>query len=169
MRLFSHFLNKLFILFAVKEIAMTVKYLAASLALLVSAGFTHAADAEFYNKGNPPGRPFSLAVRTGDFVFVSGQMGTDDKGLVPGGFEAQSRKAMDNVSDILKGMGLGMDNVVKCTIMIADMGKWADFNKVYVSYFKPGRLPARSAFGANGLALGGEIEVECMAYAPANK
>ena len=53
--------------------------------------------------------------------------------------------------------------------MIADMGKWADFNKVYVTYFKPGRLPARSAFGANGLALGGEIEVECMAYAPVNK
>jgi reactive intermediate/imine deaminase len=169
MRLFSHFLNKLFILFAVKEIAMTFKHLAATLALLASAGCPHAADAEFYNKGNPPGRPFSLAVRTGDFVFISGQMGTDDKGLVPGGFEAQSRKAMDNVSDILKGMGLGMDNVVKCTIMIADMAKWADFNKVYVSYFKPGRLPARSAFGANGLALGGEIEVECMAYAPANK
>jgi len=148
---------------------MTFKHLAAILALLAGAGFSHAADAEFYNKGNPPGRPFSLAVRTGDFVFVSGQMGTDDKGLVPGGFEAQSRKAMDNVSDILKGMGLGMDNVVKCTIMIADMRKWADFNKVYVSYFKPGRLPARSAFGANGLALGGEIEVECMAYAPVNK
>ncbi|HEX5342543.1 MAG TPA: RidA family protein [Duganella sp.] len=148
---------------------MTIKHFTAALALLASAGFAQAADAEFYNKGNPPGRPFSLAVRTGDFVFVSGQMGTDDKGLVPGGFEAQSRKAMDNVSDILKGMGLGMDNVVKCTIMIADMGKWVDFNKVYASYFKPGRLPARSAFGANGLALGGEIEVECMAYAPANK
>ena len=59
-----------------------------------------------------------------------------------------------------------MDNVVKCTIMIADMSKWEDFNKVYVTYFKPGRLPARSALGANGLALGGEIEVECMAYAP---
>lgn len=148
---------------------MTFKRFTAALVLLASMDLTHAADAEFYNKANPPGRPFSLAVRTGDFVFVSGQMGTDDKGLVPGGFEAQSRKAMDNVSDILKGMGLGMDNVVKCTIMIADMGKWADFNKVYVTYFKPGRLPARSAFGANGLALGGEIEVECMAYAPVNK
>lgn len=137
-------------------------------ALLAGAGVgaAHAADAQFYNQGNPPGRPFSLAVRTGDFVFVSGQLGTDDKGLVAGGFEAQSRKAMDNVADILKGMGLGMEHVVKCTIMIADMGKWADFNKVYIGYFKPGRLPARSALGANGLALGGEVEVECMAYAP---
>lgn len=148
---------------------MTIKRLTATLALLLSAGLTHAADAEFYNKGNPPGRPFSLAVRTGDFVFVSGQLGTDDKGLVAGGFEAQSRKAMENMADILKGMGLGMDNVVKCTIMIADMGKWADFNKVYVTYFKPNRLPARSALGANGLALGGEVEVECMAYAPITK
>ena len=135
-------------------------------ALLVGAGTACAADAQFYNQVNPPGRPFSLAVRTGDFVFVSGQLGTDDKGLVAGGFEAQSRKAMDNVADILKGMGLGMEHVVKCTIMIADMGKWAGFNKVYIGYFKPGRLPARSALGANGLALGGEVEVECMAYAP---
>lgn len=134
--------------------------------LLLSCAASHAADAEFYNKGNPPGRPFSLAVRAGDFVFVSGQLGTDDKGLVAGGFEAQSRKAMDNVAAILKDAGLGMDNVVKCTIMMADMSKWADFNKVYISYFKPNRLPARSALGANGLALGGEVEVECMAYAP---
>ncbi|MTV36518.1 RidA family protein [Duganella radicis] len=148
---------------------MTLKHFTAALALLTCTAATNAADAEFYNKGNPPGRPFSLAVRTGDLVFLSGQLGTDDKGLVPGGFEAQSRKAMDNVADILKGMGLGMDNVVKCTIMMADMSKWGDFNKVYVSYFKPGRLPARSALGANGLALGGEVEVECVAYAPTNK
>ncbi|MBV7534862.1 RidA family protein [Duganella sp. sic0402] len=144
---------------------MKFRHLAAA-ALLACAGGAQAADAQFYNQGNPPGRPFSLAVRAGDFIFVSGQLGTDDKGLVPGGFAAQSRKAMDNVADILNGMGLGMEHVVKCTIMIADMSKWADFNQVYAGYFKPGRLPARSALGANGLALGGEVEVECMAYAP---
>ena len=148
---------------------MTLKRLTIILSLLACTGIASAADAEFYNQGNPPGRPFSLAVRAGDVVYLSGQLGTDDKGLVPGGFEAQSRKAMENVAAILKGMGLGMDNVIKCTIMIADMTKWADFNKVYVSYFKPDRLPARSALGANGLALGGEVEVECMAYAPLKK
>ncbi|MYM28094.1 RidA family protein [Duganella sp. CY15W] len=148
---------------------MTLKRLTIILSLLACTGIASAADAEFYNQGNPPGRPFSLAVRAGDVVYLSGQLGTDDKGLVPGGFEAQSRKAMENVAAILKGMGLGMDNVIKCTIMIADMQKWADFNKVYVSYFKPDRLPARSALGANGLALGGEVEVECMAYAPLKK
>ena len=148
---------------------MTRRYLkkwAAALALLACAGGPAAQ--EFYNQGNPPGRPFSLAVRTGDFVFLSGQLGTGPNGLVKG-FDAQSRQAMDNIAGVLKGMNLGMDNVVKCTIMIADMSKWEDFNKIYVTYFKPGRLPARSALGANGLALGGEIEVECMAYAPVKK
>jgi enamine deaminase RidA (YjgF/YER057c/UK114 family) len=48
--------------------------------------------------------------------------------------------------------------------MLADMAKWADFNKVYLAYFDPDRLPARSAFGANGLALGAQVEVECWAY-----
>ena len=143
-----------------------LKKWAAALALLACAG--SAAAQEFYNQGNLPGRPFSLAVRTGDFVFLSGQLGTGPNGLVKG-FDAQSRQAMDNIAAVLKGMNLGMDNVVKCTVMIADMSKWEDFNKVYVAYFKPGRLPARSALGANGLALGGEIEVECMAYAPVKK
>lgn len=143
-----------------------LKKLAAAFALLACAASASAQ--EFYNKGNPPDRPFSLAVRTGDFVFLSGQLGTGPNGLVKG-FDAQSRQAMDNIADVLKGMNLSMDNVVKCTIMIADMSKWGDFNKVYVTYFKPGRLPARSALGANGLALGGEIEVECMAYAPVKK
>lgn len=134
-------------------------------ALAGSAGAAAPA-VEYYNQGNPPGRPFSLAVRAGDFIYLSGQMGTDDHGLVPGGFEAQSRRTMDNIAAVLKGMNLGMDSIVKCTVMIADMSKWTDFNAIYTTYFKPGQLPARSAFGANGLALGGLIEVECMAYAP---
>ncbi|OFA03704.1 RidA family protein [Duganella sp. HH101] len=144
---------------------MTRAYLKkfACLLALFAAGGASAID--YYNKGNEPGRPFSLAVRAGDYVFVSGQLGTGPAGLVKG-FEAQSRQAMDNIATILKGVNLGMDDVVKCTIMMADMAKWEDFNKVYVTYFKPQRLPARSAMGVNGLALGGEVEVECMAYAP---
>ncbi|ELX08940.1 putative endoribonuclease [Janthinobacterium sp. HH01] len=139
-----------------------LKKLVCILALFASGA---ASAIDYYNKGNEPGRPFSLAVRAGDYVFVSGQLGTGPAGLVKG-FEAQSRQAMDNIVTILKGVNLGMDDVVKCTIMMADMAKWEDFNKVYVTYFKPQRLPARSAMGVNGLALGGEVEVECMAYAP---
>jgi reactive intermediate/imine deaminase len=143
-----------------------MKHLIAILSLLAAAGAASAAPAEYYDLGNPPGRPFSPAVRAGDFVYLAGQLGTDDKGLVPGGIEAQSRKAMDNIKGVLQGVGLGMDDIIKCIVFIADINKWGDFNKVYVSYFKPGRLPARSALGANGLALGGEVEVECIAYAP---
>lgn len=139
-----------------------LKKLACILALFACGG---ASAIDYYNKGNEPGRPFSLAVRAGDYVFVSGQLGTGPAGLVKG-FDAQSRQAMDNIVTILKGVNLGMDDVIKCTIMMADMAKWEDFNKVYVTYFKPQRLPARSAMGVNGLALGGEVEVECMAYAP---
>ncbi|GJJ02989.1 hypothetical protein RugamoR64_35270 [Duganella rhizosphaerae] len=139
-----------------------LKNLALTLAFTVSGA---ASATDFYNKGNEPGRPFSLAVRAGDYVFVSGQLGTGPNGLVKG-FDAQARQAMDNIVTILKGYNLGMNDVVKCTIMIADMARWDDFNKVYVTYFKPERLPARSAFGASALALGGEVEVECMAYSP---
>lgn len=141
------------------------KKMLGALALTVPV-FAGASPVQYYNEGNPSNRPFSLAVRAGDFVYLAGQMGTDEKGLVPGGFEAQSRKAMDNIAAILKGMNLSMDNVVKCTVMIQDMNKWGDFNKIYTGYFKPDRMPARSAFGVSALALGGEIEVECLAYAP---
>jgi 2-iminobutanoate/2-iminopropanoate deaminase len=147
---------------------MKTKFLCA-LALALPVVAVAAPQLDYYNQGNPASRPFSLAVRAGDYVHLAGQMGTDEKGLVPGGFEAQSRKAMDNIAAILKGMHLSMDDLVKCTVMIVDMKKWGDFNKVYTGYFKPGRLPARSAFGVNALALGGEIEVECLAYAPVVK
>lgn len=110
--------------------------------------------------------PFSMAVRAGDTIYLSGQIGADEHGLAKG-FEAQARQAMDNVFGALKHLGLNGDNVVKCTILIGDMAKWSLFNDVYKSYFKPGHYPARSALGANGLALGAELEVECIAYAPA--
>ena len=71
---------------------------------------------------------------------------------------------MENIGEVLKASGLTFD-VFKCTAMLADMSKWRDFNKVYVTYFKPERLPARSALGANGLALGTQIELECWAFA----
>jgi 2-iminobutanoate/2-iminopropanoate deaminase len=110
--------------------------------------------------------PFSQAVRVGDVLYLSGCLGNvrGKMELVPGGMEAEARQTMENIGAVLKENGLGFDSVFKCTVMIADMSKWGDFNKVYLTYFDPGRLPARSAFGANGLALGAQVEVECMAY-----
>jgi reactive intermediate/imine deaminase len=111
--------------------------------------------------------PFSQAVRVNDILYLSGALGNlpGKLELVPGGLEAEARQTMDNIGAVLRENGLTFDHVFKCTVMLADMSRWADFNKVYVSYFKPDRLPARSAFGASGLALGAQVEVECWAYA----
>jgi 2-iminobutanoate/2-iminopropanoate deaminase len=110
--------------------------------------------------------PFSQAVRVGDVLYLSGSIGEipGTMTLVPGGLEAEARQAMDNIGAVLKENGLSFRDVFKCTVMLADMAQWAAFNKVYLTYFEPDRLPARSAFGASGLALGAAVEVECMAY-----
>ena len=97
--------------------------------------------------------PFSPAVRVGDVIYLSGQIGLGADGRIPVGIEAQARAAMDNVAAAAAIAGVGMDAVFKCTVMLDDMSLWADFNREYVGYFKPDRLPARSAFGADGLAL----------------
>ena len=85
--------------------------------------------------------------------------------LAPGGIEPETKQTMENIGEVLKGNGLTFDDVFKCTAMLADMSKWGAFNKRYVTYFKPAHLPARSALGANGLALGAQVELECWAFA----
>ena len=111
--------------------------------------------------------PFSDAVRVGDVLYLSGQLGIGADGKLPDGIEAQTRQALDNVGEVLKRAGLGYQDVFHCTAMLADMKDWPAMNKVYVTYFPEGKRPARSAFGTNGLALGGLIELECQAYAGA--
>lgn len=108
--------------------------------------------------------PFSEAVRVGGTLYLSGQIGTapGTLALVPGGMPAEARQALDNIKAILERHGYSLGNVVKCTVMLADMSEWAAFNDVYRGYFKD-RLPARSALGANGLAMGARVEVECIA------
>ena len=113
--------------------------------------------------------PFSAAVRAGDFIFASGQIGITADGEIPASIEDQARLAMNNLQQAFKSAGADLSDAVKCTVMLDDMRQWPDFNKVYVSYFKPGHLPARSAFGADGLALGAGVEVECIAYKPLGK
>jgi len=98
--------------------------------------------------------PFCSAVRAGDFLFLSGAIGNrpGTMALVEGGLPAQARQAMENIGEVLAACGLGFADTVKFTIMLADMRRWAEFNAVYLGYFDPDRLPARSAFGASGLA-----------------
>lgn len=107
--------------------------------------------------------PFSEAVRVGSLLYLSGQMGTDASGrLVAGGIEAETRQVLANVRAVLERHGSSMQRVVKCLVMLADMKEWPAMNAVYLEHFSP-PLPARSAFGASGLALGGRIELECTA------
>ena len=109
--------------------------------------------------------PFSNAVRAGDTVYLSGQVGLKADGTLPAGFEAQARQALDNIGGILKSAGLGWGDVTKCTVMLDNIADWPKFNPIYAGYFPDGRFPARSALGADGLALGALLEVECIAYA----
>jgi len=119
---------------------------------------------QHYPAGRPDA-PFSTAVRAGETVYLSGAIGVGPDGKLPEGFEAQAKQTMENVGAGLKAAGLGWGDVVKCTVMIDDMADWPKFNTVYVPYFPKGKLPARSAFGADGLALGALLELECLAYA----
>ena len=109
--------------------------------------------------------PFSRAVRVGDILYLSGAIGRGPDGKPPEGIEAQTRATMDDIGETLKLAGLGFNDLFHCTVFLSDMKNWADFNKVYVTYFPDGPLPARSAVGVNGLALGAFMEIECQAYA----
>ena len=111
--------------------------------------------------------PFSSAVRVGDVLYLSGQLGAVDGGgtLVPGGIEPETRAMFTRIGQTLKQHGLTFDNVFKCQVFLADMADWPKFNAIYASYFKNGRYPARSAMGVNGLALGARVEMECWAWA----
>ncbi|WNG17266.1 RidA family protein [Cystobacter fuscus] len=115
----------------------------------------------------PPLGPFSRAVRAGDLLFLSGQIGIDSSGqLVSGGIEAETRQCLENIRAILARSGLGMDRIAKCTVFLTDMSEWKAMNEVYVTFF-PGPKPARSALGTgtNGLALNARVEIECIAAA----
>lgn len=111
--------------------------------------------------------PFSSCVRVGDLLFLSGQIGVDEAGVLAPGMKAQVDQAMINIGQVLELAGGRLDQIVKCTVMLRDMACWEEFNAAYLPYFDPARLPARSAFGGVDLAFGAEMEIECIAHVPA--
>jgi 2-iminobutanoate/2-iminopropanoate deaminase len=118
---------------------------------------------EFFPMPGARSLPFSEAVRVGDMLYLSGQLGTDSTGqLVPGGIGPETRQTLSNIAAALTRHGSSLDQVVKCTVMLADIAEWSAMNEVYVTFFRSHR-PARSAFGTGGLALGARLELECMA------
>jgi 2-iminobutanoate/2-iminopropanoate deaminase len=118
----------------------------------------------------PPGAsrlaPYSPAIRVGELVFLSGQVGLrpGTRELVPGGIAGETRQSLENVRTILTAAGLTPRDVVKCTVFLADMGEYEAMNTVYAAFFAD-EPPARSAVGVAGLPLGARVEIECIARA----
>jgi 2-iminobutanoate/2-iminopropanoate deaminase len=113
-----------------------------------------------------PSLPFSTAVIVDGIAYMSGNIGILPDGSLPAGLDAQSRLALDNMIAALELAGCTLEDVFKCTVMLADMNDWPAFNLIYMEYFPANRLPARSAFGTTGLALGALVEIECLAKPP---
>lgn len=133
-----------------------------SVSIGASAGASH--EIEFIKATSGPARPFSPAVRANGFLILSGQIGTDSAGnVVAGGIVPETKQTMENIKAVLEKNGSSMDQVVKCTVFMADMKEWATMNEVYVTFFNEARRPARSAMGASGLALNARVEIECLA------
>ena len=132
---------------------------------LTSAVTGAAVEPEFFPRKAAPGQsyPFSEAVRVGDMLYLSGDIGVDANGkLVVGGVKAEAKQTMDNIGANLTRHGSSFDQVVQCTVALADIGDWPAFNEVYRGYFTK-HFPARMAYATSGLALGAKVEVQCNA------
>lgn len=111
--------------------------------------------------------PYSQAITAGGLIFCSGQLGINaaDGKLVPGGIEAETRQALENLKAVLEKAGSSLDRIVKTTVILADMAEFAAMNKVYAEFF-PSAPPARATFQAAGLALKARVEIEAIAIRP---
>jgi 2-iminobutanoate/2-iminopropanoate deaminase len=108
--------------------------------------------------------PLSAVVRAGDLIFVSGQLGftPGSRDLVPGGVGPETQAALENVARNLTKAGLGMEDVVKCTVFLADIADFETMNGVYRKFFATDP-PARSTIAAGGLVAKAKVEIECIA------
>ena len=110
--------------------------------------------------------PYSQAIRSGELVFCSGQLGLDPAtGELPAGIEAQTDRSLRNLGSVLDAAGLSFDDVVKTTIFLADVNDFATVNGIYAK-FMPDPPPARSTIGVGALPKGGLVEIEMIAHRP---
>ena len=109
--------------------------------------------------------PYSQAIDCGAFLITSGQVPFDPATgvIVEGGIEEQTRQSLNNVKAILEAAGLTMDNVVKTTVFLQNMGDFAAMNAVYAEFFTEGQYPARSAVEVAALPKGALVEIEAIA------
>jgi len=114
-----------------------------------------------------PVAPFSHAVEADGWVFITGQMpftGTANDSPYPEGIEAQTRQVMENLKRVLAGCGLGFENVVSARVFLTHFkGDYEKMNRVYAGYFPPGKRPARTCVGVNGLARDARVEIDLIA------
>jgi len=113
---------------------------------------------------------FCHATVAGDFVFVSGTLGTkpDTFELVEGGIETETRQTLENLRTILAAAGASFDDVVKMSVFVSNMDDFPGMNRVYLEFFG-GTPPARITVGCAGLALGARVEMDCVAYRPSRR
>src|SRR5262245_20811201 len=103
-------------------------------------------------------RFLSSAVRVGNTLYLSGQLGTSgERGIAP-----ETKAALERIKALLEANGSNMDDVVKCTVFLADFAEWGAMNDVYVTFF-PKHRPSRSAVDVSGLAQNARVEIECTA------
>jgi len=119
-----------------------------------------------HGPGEVRGLPFSSAVRVGNMLYLSGQIGNvpGTRQLADTGIAGQTRQALENIKGVLASAGSSLDRAVKCTVFLADIKDYAAMNTVYATYFSKDP-PARSTVAGSGLALGARVEIECMAVA----
>ena len=143
----------------------TMTTLLALIGLIASgAALAGGLEVEHYSSNPDMQLPFSDAVRVGDMLYLSGKIGNlpGTSQLAAGGIAGETRQAMENIKASLEKYGSSLEEVVKCTVFLADIAEWGAMNEVYRTYF-PANPPALSALGTSGLALGARVEIECLA------
>lgn len=110
------------------------------------------------------GAPYSQAIAARGLVFCSGQVPLDPQTqqLVDGGVREQTARVLDNLRGVLEAAGSSLDDVVKTTVFLTDLGDFAEMNEVYATYFTT-QPPARSTFQVSALPAGASVEIECIA------
>tara|TARA_B100000965_G_C19194275_1_gene584529 strand:- start:118 stop:504 length:387 start_codon:yes stop_codon:yes gene_type:complete len=119
-----------------------------------------------FSEGPKKVAPFSHAVRAGELLYITGQMPTlknDNTKLVQGGIEEQTHQVMKNLIEVLSASGSSIDKVVFARVYLVNFGDFEKMNKVYASYFKTEKLPARTCIGVTGLAVGASVEIDLIA------
>ena len=146
--------------------AFTFLRLFVTSALVFISQITNAADVEYLTSPAIEALqlPFSEAVRVEDTLYLSGQLGNTPgtHKLIDGGISTETRQTLENISATLERHGSSLEQLVKCTIYLADINEWPQMNEVYKTFFTE-HYPARSAVAGSGLALGARVEMECIA------